>query len=335
MKRLTFLMLLLFVVVSATTFGGVRLNLDSGLISGPVDALAATGTSIEGESEDGAELAVAGGGASEEVLSLTAVLTLSQDSVQTSEVVTLDASESRAVAGEIILYEWDLNGDGVFDESSVENAFAHAFSEDGAMFIQARITDDRGETAVSEVLLLTVVNQQPEARFAVEFDDNAEGSLVLFLDSSVDNDGTIASWAWDFGDGFTSNDSNPSHIYNGGGTFIVTLAVSDDDGMRSAPTVFEIEVLNSAPQAEFSLQQSMANAGSPLTFIDESFDSSSDGNIIHVAWDFGDGSYQAGGPASTSEYSHTFAVAGTYIVTLYVIDNDGALGLVKLPITVL
>ena len=99
--------------------------------------------------------------------------------------------------------------------------------------------------------------------------------------------------------------------------------------------MFEIEIRNSAPQAEFNLQQSTASAGSPLTFIDESFDSSSNGNIIHVAWDFGDGSYQAGGLSSTSEYSHTFAVAGTYIVTLYVIDNDGELGLVQLPITIL
>ncbi|MCK5827250.1 PKD domain-containing protein, partial [Candidatus Bipolaricaulota bacterium] len=213
--------------------------------------------------------------------------------------------------------------------------FTHAFAEDGAMFIQARITDDRGETAVSEVLLLTVVSQPPVARFSADFDDNTEGSLVQFVDSSVDDDGMIASWAWDFGDGVTSNDSNPSHIYNSGGTFIITLSVIDDDGMQSAPTMFEIEIRNSAPQAEFNLQQSTASAGSPLTFIDESFDSSSNGNIIHVAWDFGDGSYQAGGPSSTSEYSHTFAVAGTYIVTLYVIDNDGELGLVQLPITIL
>jgi len=333
MKRLTFLLLLL-VIVSAAAFGGVRTHLDSGLISGSANALGDLGAGAEGQSDDEMVFSVAGGGASSEAL-LTAVLTLSQNIVETSEAVTLDASASQAGEGEIILYEWDLNGDGVFDESSVESMLTHAFDDDGVTFVQARITDDQGESALSEVLFLVVVNQQPVARFAADFKSNAEGSLVQFVDSSMDKDGTITTWAWDFGDGYTSNEPSPSHIYNTGGTFFVTLSVTDDDGMRSAPYMFEIEIVNSAPQAEFSLQQSMATAGSPLTFVDESFDSSSNGTIVHVAWDFGDGSYQVGGPSSNSEYSHTFAAAGTYMVTLYVIDNDGALGLVQLPITVL
>jgi PKD repeat protein len=115
----------------------------------------------------------------------------------------------------------------------------------------------------------------------------------------------------------------------------VTLSVIDNDGSLSEPYMFEVDVLNTAPQAEFSLQQSTASAGSPLTFIDESFDSSNDGDIIHVAWDFGDGAYQAGGPSLNSEYSHTFAVAGTYVVTLYVIDDQGSLGRAQTTIHVL
>lgn len=334
MKRLTFLLLLL-ALVSAAAFGGVRTYLDSGLISGSANALGNSGASPEVQADDGMVFSIAGGGASQEVFPLTAVLTLSQDIVETSEAITLDASASQAGAGEIILYEWDLNGDGVFDESSAESTLTHAFDDDGVTFIQARITDNQGESALSEVLFLVVVNQQPVARFAADFDSNAEGSLLQFVDSSMDNDGSIASWAWDFGDGYTSKDPNPTHIYNTGGTFFVTLSVTDDDGMRSAPYMFEVEIVNSAPQAEFGLQQSMVLAGSLLTFIDESFDLSTNGTIVHVAWDFGDGSYQAGGPSSNSEYSHTFAAAGTYMVTLYVIDNDGALGRIQLPITVL
>ena len=323
MKRLTFL-LLMAMLVSATAWAGVQLNLDSGNISGSTDLLDATETSIEGVADS--ETAVGEGGTTEETLSLTAVLSLSQDSVKTLEGVTLDASGSRHGDGEIILYEWDLNGDGVFDESSDESAITHSYSEDGVVSVQVRITDDLGKSGVSEVLLLTVANQQPLARFAVDTGDSAEGSLVQFVDSSYDNDGLIASWAWDFGDGFTSNEPSPSHIYNAGGSFSVTLLATDNDGSLSEPYVFEVEVLNTAPQAEFRLQQSTASVGSPLTFIDESFDSSNDGDIIHVAWDFGDGAYQAGGPSLNSEYSHTFAVAGTYVVTLYVIDDQGALG---------
>ena len=115
----------------------------------------------------------------------------------------------------------------------------------------------------------------------------------------------------------------------------MTLSVTDDDGAVSESAAFDVDVVNSAPQAAFSLQQSTVSAGSPITFIDESFDPSCNGGIIHVAWDFGDGLYQAGGPSFNGEYYHTFAIAGTYIVTLYVIDNGGALARIQLPITVL
>jgi PKD repeat protein len=36
-------------------------------------------------------------------------------------------------------------------------------------------------------------------------------------------------WRWDFGDGNTSSQQNPSHTYTSGGTYVVTLSVTDDD----------------------------------------------------------------------------------------------------------
>ena len=335
MKRFTFL-LLLALLVSTTAWAGVRLDLDSGDISGSTDLLEATETSIEGETGSEATAIFLGEGSMVvQTLSLSALLTLSHESVYTLETVTFDASGSQSGEGAITLYEWDLNGDGVFDESSAESTLAHSYTEDGTVSVQVRITDDLGESVVSDVLLLTVVNQQPLARFAVDFGDSAEGSLAQFVDSSVDNDGTIASWTWDFGDGFTSNDPSPSHIYNAAGIFSATLSVTDNDGAESETTVFEVEVLNTAPQAVFTLDQSTLTAGSALILIDESFDPSSDGEIVHVAWDFGDGVYQAGGPSSNNEYSHTFAVSGTYVITLYVIDDDGAMARAQMTIQIL
>ena len=335
MKRFT-LLLLLVTLVSTTAWAGVRLDLDGGGISGSTDLLEATETSIEGETGSEATATFLGEGSIEvQTPSLSALLTLSHDSVYTLEIVTLDASGSQPGTGEITLYEWDLNGDGVFDESSTESVITHSYTEDGTVSVQVRITDNLGESVVSDVLLLTVMNQQPLARFDVDFEDSTEGSLVQFVDSSYDDDGIIVSWAWDFGDGSTSNEANPSHIYNTSGHFSVTLSVTDDDGSLSETTVFDVEVHNLAPQAEFSLQQAIVIAGSPLTFIDESFDSSSDGGIVHVAWDFGDGSYQAGGPSLNNEYSHTFAVSGTYVITLYVIDDDGAMARAQMTIQIL
>ncbi|TFH08743.1 MAG: PKD domain-containing protein [Candidatus Atribacteria bacterium] len=49
-----------------------------------------------------------------------------------------------------------------------------------------------------------------------------------------------------------------------------------------------------------------------------------DGDIFHVAWDFGDGSFQARSPSSNSTYTHAYVQSGTFIVTLYVIDDAGS-----------
>ena len=45
---------------------------------------------------------------------------------------------------------------------------------------------------------------------------------------STDSDGAVASYAWDFGDGETGTGSAPEHTYRSGGTFTVTLTVTDD-----------------------------------------------------------------------------------------------------------
>jgi PKD repeat protein len=335
MKRFAFL-LLLVLFVSATAWAGVRLNLDSGATSGSTGLIEVTETSIDGETGSEASAIFLGEGSMEvQTPSLSALLTVSHESVYTLETVTFDASGSQPGAGEIILYEWDLNGEGIFDESSTESTITRTYTEDGTVSVQVRITDDLGKSVVSDVLLLTIVNRQPLARFSADFEGSAEGSLVQFVDSSHDDDGVIASWMWDFGDGFTSNESSPSHTYNTSGVFRATLSVTDNDGVLSETYGFEITVLNTAPQAEFTLDQPTVSAGSPLILIDESFDPSSNGEIVHVAWDFGDGVYQAGGPSSNNEYSHAFAVSGTYVITLYVIDNDGAMARTQMTIQVL
>jgi len=54
--------------------------------------------------------------------------------------------------------------------------------------------------------------------------------IIQFKDKSFDPDGSIVSWHWEFGDGTTSTDQNPTHKYEALGTYIVTLVVTDDDG---------------------------------------------------------------------------------------------------------
>ena len=334
MKRFI-LAILLVTLASGVAGAGVQLNLDSGIVSGsappPVVFDADSGGQTSGETSS----IFLGEAYAEQTPSLTALLVASHDSVSTLDTVTFDASGSLPGDGVITLYEWDLDGDGDFDVSSSSETWEYLYVDNGPVFVQVRVTNDLGESAVSEVLQLDIVNRAPTARFAVSLGDGAEGSFVQFVDSSYDIDGTVSSWAWDFGDGRISNEASPTHAYASAGFFSVALSITDNNGDTSDAYVFEIEILNVGPLAEFTLQQSTVNVAQPLVFVDESVDLSANGEIVHVAWDFGDGAYQAGGPSSDNVYSHVFTAPGTYTVTLYVIDNDGAMARTQTTVEVL
>ncbi|MES2154849.1 MAG: thrombospondin type 3 repeat-containing protein [bacterium] len=59
---------------------------------------------------------------------------------------------------------------------------------------------------------------------------------VSFKDTSTDGDVPITSWFWNFGDGGTSTDQNPTHQYGAPGDYAVTLTVTDDNDLPSSST---------------------------------------------------------------------------------------------------
>ncbi|MBA8885016.1 PKD domain-containing protein [Dokdonella fugitiva] len=154
-------------------------------------------------------------------------------------------------------------------------------------------------------------NVPPVANFGV----STNGLTANFTDSSTDSDGTIASRAWNFGDGGTSTATNPSHTYASAGTYSVSLTVTDNGGATNTKTtsVPVSSPTNTPPVANFSFTTS----GLTANFTDSSTDS--DGTIASRSWSFGDG-----GTSTATNPSHTYASAGTYSVSLTVTDNGGA-----------
>lgn len=137
-----------------------------------------------------------------------------------------DASTDADGAGDIESWEWDF-GDG--NTSTDQNA-AHTYAAAGDYTVTLTVTDAAGEdnTATETVTVTTTPNTAPVA----DFDFVCNAQECTFTDASTDADGTIASWAWDFGDGNTSTEENPVHTYTITEltTFDVELTVTDDDG---------------------------------------------------------------------------------------------------------
>lgn len=159
-------------------------------------------------------------------------------------------------------------------------------------------------------------NAAPTAAFTAE----ATALSVAFdATGSTDPDGTVASYAWDFGDGTTGTGATPSHPYAAAGSYQVGLVVTDDDGAVSAPVVRTVAVTaapvpNQPPVASFTT----APTGLSVAF-DGTGSSDADGTVASYAWDFGDGD-TATGPTAAHDYDAT----GTYTATLTVTDDDGA-----------
>ena len=84
--------------------------------------------------------------------------------------------------------------------------------------------------AVNRAVAESTGNQSPIALFTTASDSTL---TVTFTDSSSDSDGTIVNYSWDFDDGQSSTEQNPTHTYTNAGTYIVSLSVTDEGGLTS------------------------------------------------------------------------------------------------------
>lgn len=154
-------------------------------------------------------------------------------------------------------------------------------------------------------------NPIPIANF--NFIDSCLNNPMDFIDSSTVSSGSIASWAWDFGDGDLSTLQNPIHIYNAPGTYAVSLIVTTNNGCKD--TITKITVEHPLPNAQFFA--SNVCDGNGVSFNDLSTISSD--NIQSFQWDFGDGSILL----NNQNVFHLYSSAGSYNVKLLVVSSFG------------
>ena len=134
---------------------------------------------------------------------------------------------------------------------------------------------------------------------------------VTFTDQST---GSITSWSWSFGDGGTSTQQHPTHVYTTPGSYTVTLTVSGPGGADSETKTNYITVGYAAPIAAFTAAPLSGTPPLTVTFTDQST-----GPITTWDWSFGDG-----GVSGARHPAHIYETAGTYTVTLTVTGPGGS-----------
>ena len=209
-------------------------------------------------------------------------------------------------------YLWDF-GDGV---TSAEMNPLHTFDSSGTKSVRLTVTDDEGASDTITRGIMVYPNVRPTADFSFSPDGGTIEDVVYFVDESVDEDGSVVSWSWDFGDGDTSSRREPDHRFSDSGVHHVTLTVEDDDGNQDSVTL-PVTVVNMPPTAGFSASTVSVEVGEEVRFTDGSSDP--EGGDLGYSWDFGDGS-----SSSLLNPSHEYGEAGEYTVVLTVSDGEGA-----------
>lgn len=225
-----------------------------------------------------------------------------------STTVRLDASKSYDLDNDALTYEWTLP-DGT---KRRESTFSWTAPEPGIHFIGLTVKDGLGLGNSSNSESVRVMVNRPVQAVVDSVITSCTGQTVLFNSSrSFDPDGDAFRAIWDFGNGQTSDEANPSYVYETPGVYEARLTLND--GFSGQPSIAKIPVIiEGSPVAKMNITETTICVNTALDF-DGSQSTDPSGSIPAMSWDMGDGNSATG-----AKYRHIFTEPGEYTVTLTV-----------------
>jgi PKD repeat protein len=201
------------------------------------------------------------------------------------------------------LYDFRDGTSTVFHPNAyLPETITHRFLQAGTYDVIMTATNDCStNSAVQRIVVL----QTPTAAFYANVTTGCEGLIVTFTQT---NTGAI-SYLWDFGDGTTSTDANPTHAYNvDPGQYNVSLTVINSLGCPFTVTQPNYITIVGPPSVNFAISPGPVISIPEYTF---KFTNESGGTAQTFRWSFGDGDI-----STQRDPIHTYADTGRYLVTL-------------------
>ncbi len=210
--------------------------------------------------------------------------------------------------GNSVAWAWD------FDDGTNSNAQnpIHTYPVDGPFQVTLVVTTNHG--CVDSTTKTVTINPLPQVSFSADTLSGCSPVIVNFTDNSVINaPGNNVAWDWNFGNGMTSTQQNPTGISfenssnTSVATFGISLTVTSDKGCVIKDTITNMITSYPIPTAAFTYGPEPTNIyDAEITFIDNSIIAS------QWIWDLGDG-------ASSTDQNpvHHYTDSGSYYVTLY------------------
>jgi len=207
----------------------------------------------------------------------------------------------------IVNWQWDF-GD---NENSNQQNPIHQYDNSGAFDISLLVTDVNGCTDRERVSII-----YSPAPTSVSFSESIGGGCnptpIIFTNTSLplDNNSSIL---WDFGDGNTSTDVSPTHIYESPGIYSVSLSIETPTGCEVADTYNDLITILAAPTAGFSLSPDELTSTNPTVQV-------TDGSINVNTWLY---NFNEQGTSTAQNPSFTFRTTGLQPITQIVTAPSG------------
>lgn len=135
----------------------------------------------------------------------------------------------------IVSYLWEFGDEA--GSTSTESNPTFTYTRDGEYTVRLTVTDSNDLKARSEKVIIIVNPTNPD--FTTDKEEYEMGELIHFTDATTTKSGTtITAWHWTFGDEAesTSDEQNPTFVYDVAGSYAVTLTVTDSYDLQSSVT---------------------------------------------------------------------------------------------------
>jgi PKD repeat protein len=240
--------------------------------------------------------------------------------------------------GVIVSQTWDF-GDGTTSSSQntthtytspgIYNATFTVLDNDGAQstsLIQVSVTSPPSPTSPSSPP--PPQNQPPSLVAAANPTEGPAPLSVSFIASATDPDGSVTAYLWEFGDGETSNQQSPTHVYKSPGTYLAKVTASDNQGASTSKSLtITVSSQNSPPNLSATVYPQEGPQPLKVTFAAQASDP--EGGLVSITWDFGDGNI-----SREAVTEHIYTQPGRYTALVEARDSQGATASVSFTIKV-
>ncbi|MFM0642426.1 PKD domain-containing protein [Paraburkholderia metrosideri] len=223
-------------------------------------------------------------------------------------------------SGQNIQYAWDF-GDGATAQGAEAT---HTYAVSGTFAITFSVTDGSGQKAraTSQVIIEAVATAPSAPQIMVAPGQALVGVAKGMQATSVDPNGEMLTYGWNFGDAATATGQNVTHTYASVGTFTVTVIATNQTGASATATaqltVTSAPVPEGPPSPPTILAPPAVRLNTPAKFVGIS--ESLDGSALDYVWHFSGDTFTATGPV----VQHNFLnVSQQATATLTVTDSRG------------